>query len=96
MGKMRKSLLGGIAVPWQPIRMQNDDIIFRKRGLMTSQFLGINTRVSLATLRRLPTSEEETSNEQTGCKTFDITGTGAGDAKYPPLPDIVKERSNKM
>ena len=67
-GKMRKSPLGGIAVPWQPIRMQNDDIILRKRGLMTSQFLGINTRVSLATLRRPLTSEEETSREQSGVK----------------------------
>ena len=63
-----------------------------------SRFLGINTRVSVETLRRLPTSEEETSKRTNRRKTFDMagTGTGDGDTKYPPLPDIAKDRSNKM
>ena len=61
-----------------------------------SQFLGINTRVSLATLRRPPTSEEERSKRIIRRKTFDMAGAGAADTKYPPLPDIAKERSNKM
>ena len=29
-----------------------------------------------------------------GDKTFDMAG--ANDVKYPPLPDIAKERSNRM
>ena len=61
-----------------------------------SRFLGINTRVSLETLRRPSTSEEETSEGTNRHQTFDMAGASAGDARYPPLPDIVKERSNKM
>ena len=45
-------------------------------------------------LRELLTSEEVTSKRKTGGKTFDMAGTG--DAKYPPLPDIAMERSNRM
>ena len=94
---MKKSPLGGITVPWQPIRMQNDDIILQKRGLMTSQLLSINTRVFLAMLRRPPTSMEETSRGIIRHKkTFGMAGTGAANTKHPPLPDIAKERSNKM
>ena len=74
--------------------MQNDDIILQKRGLMTSRFLSIKARVSLETLRELLTSEEATPRTRTGGKTFDMAG--AGDAKYPPLPDITMERSNRM
>ena len=61
---------------------------------MTSRFLGIKAPVSLETLRELLTSEEATSKRKTGVKTFDMAG--AGNAKYPPLPDITMERSNKM
>ena len=65
---------------------------------MTSRYLGINTRVSLVTLREPLTSEEATSKGRNRHKTFDMAGAGAGDGdtKYPPLPDIAKERSNKM
>ena len=59
---------------------------------MTSQFLGIKARVSVETLRELLTSEEATSKRRNRHKTFNMAG--AGDAKYPPLPDM--ERSNKM
>ena len=61
---------------------------------MTSQFLGIKAPVSLETLRELQTSEETTSKRRTGVKTFDMAS--AGNPKYPPLPDIAMERSNKM
>ena len=50
----------------------------------------------METLREPLTSEEVTSKRRNRHKTFDMAGTGAGDAKYPPLPDIAKERSNKM
>ena len=61
---------------------------------MTSRFLGIKAQVSLETLRELLTSEEATSIITTGNRTYDMTG--ASDRKYPPLPDIAKERLNKM
>ena len=61
---------------------------------MTSRFLGINTRVSVETLREPLTSEEVTSKRRNRHKTFDMAGTG--NTKYPPLPDIAMERSNKM
>ena len=48
----------------------------------------------METLRELLTSEEATSRTRRGVKTFDMAV--AGDAKYPPLPDIAMERSNKM
>ena len=59
-----------------------------------SRFLGIKARVSWETLRELLTSEEATSRARTGGETFDMAG--AGDARYPPLPDIAMERSNRM
>ena len=59
-----------------------------------SRFLSIKAQVSLETLRELPTSEEGTPRTKTGDKTFDMAGTN--DAKYPPLPDIAKERSNRI
>ena len=68
--------------------------MLRKRGLMTSRFLGIKARVSLEMLRELLTLEEATPRTRTGGKTFDMAG--ASDARYPPLPDIAMERSNRM
>ena len=59
-----------------------------------SRFLGIKAQVSLETLRELLTSEEATSITIAGDRTFDMAG--ASDGKYPPLPDIAKERLNKM
>ena len=61
---------------------------------MTSRFLSIKAQVSLETLRELLTSEEATPRTTTGDKTFNMAG--ANDVKYPPLPDIAKERSNRM
>ena len=61
---------------------------------MTSRFLSIKAQVSLETLRELLTSEGATSRTAPGDKTFDMAGTNY--AKYPPLPDIAKERSNRM
>ena len=61
---------------------------------MTSQFLSIKAQVSLEILRELLTSEEATPRTRTGDKTFDMAG--ADNTKYPPLPDIAKERSNRM
>ena len=61
---------------------------------MTSRFLSIKAQVSLETLRELLTSEEGTPRTTPGDKTFDMAG--ANDAKYPPLPDIAKDRSNRM
>ena len=45
-------------------------------------------------LRELPTSVEATPGTETGDRTFDMAG--ANNRKHPPLPDIAKERSNKM
>ena len=59
-----------------------------------SRFLGIKARVSFEMLRELLTLEEATSKRRTGIKTFDMAGTS--NAKYPPLPDITMERSNRM
>ena len=59
-----------------------------------SQFLGIKAQVSLETPRELLTSEEATPKTTPGNRTFDMAG--ANDVKYPPLPDIAKERSNRM
>ena len=59
-----------------------------------SQFLSIKAQVSLETLREVLTSEEATPKTTPADRTFDMAG--ANDAKYPPLPDIVKERSNRM
>ena len=61
---------------------------------MTSRFLSIKAQVSLEILRELLTSVEATPRTTTGDKSFDMAG--ANDAKYPPLPDIAKERSNRM
>ena len=61
---------------------------------MTSRFLSIKTQVSLEMLRELLTSEGTTSRTAPRDKTFDMAG--ANDAKYPPLPDIAYERSNRM
>ena len=61
---------------------------------MTSRFLGIKAQVSSETLRELLTSEEATSITTTGDRTFDMAGVS--DEKYPLLPDIAKERLNKM
>ena len=61
---------------------------------MMSRFLSIKAQVSSEILRELLTSEEATSRTRTGDKTFDMAG--ADDMKYPPLPDIAKERSNRM
>ena len=61
---------------------------------MTSRFLGIKAQVSMETLRELLTSEEATPRTSPGNKTFDMAG--ANDTKYPPLPDIAMERSNRM
>ena len=61
---------------------------------MTSRFLGIKAQVSLETLIELLPPEEATPRTTTGRRTFDMAG--ANDGKYPPLPDIAKERSNKM
>ena len=61
---------------------------------MTSRFLSIKARVSLEMLRELLTSEEATPKTASGIRTFDMAG--ANDVKYPPLRDIVKERSNRM
>ena len=59
-----------------------------------SRFLGIKAQVSLEMLRELLVTEEATPRATTGNRTFDMAG--ANDGKYPPLPDIAKERSNKM
>ena len=60
-----------------------------------SRFLGIKAQVSLEMLRELLTSEGTTSRTPPGGKkTFDMAG--ANNAKYPPLPNITKERSNRM
>ena len=59
-----------------------------------SRFLSIKAQVSLEMLRELLTSEGTTSRTAPGNKTFKMAG--ANDAKYPPLPDIAKERSNRM
>ena len=61
---------------------------------MTSRFFSIKAQVFLETLRELLTLEEATPRTTTGDKTFDMAG--ANDAKYPPLPNIAKERSNRM
>ena len=61
---------------------------------MTSRFLSIKAQVSLEMLRELLTLEGATSRTAPGDKTFDMAG--ANDAKYPPLPNIAKERSNRM
>ena len=61
---------------------------------MTSRFLSIKAQVSLEMLRELLTSEEATPKTTPGDRTFNMAG--ANDAKYPPLPDIAKERSNRM
>ena len=61
---------------------------------MTSQFLSIKAQVSLETLREPLTSKEATPKTTPGDKTFHMAG--ANDTKYPPLPDIAKERSNRM
>ena len=54
----------------------------------------MKARVSLEAVRELLTSEEATPETTPGDRTFDMAG--ANDAKYPPLPDIAKERSNRM
>ena len=59
-----------------------------------SQFLSIKAQVSLETLRELLTSEEATPKTAPGDRTFDMAV--ANNAKYPSLPDIAKERSNRM
>ena len=59
-----------------------------------SRFLSIKAQVSLQMLRELLTSEEATPKTTPGDRTFDMAGTN--DVKYPPLPDIAKERSNRM
>ena len=61
---------------------------------MTSRFLSIKAQVSLETLRELLTSKEATPKTTPGDRTFDMAG--ANDARYPPLTDIAKERSNRM
>ena len=59
-----------------------------------SRFLSIKAQVSLEMLREPLTSEGTTSRTPPGNKTFDMAG--ANNVKYPPLPDIAKERSNRM
>ena len=48
----------------------------------------------METLRELLTSKEATPETAPGVRTFDMAG--ANNAKYPPLPDIAKEWSNRM
>ena len=59
-----------------------------------SRFLSVKAQVSLETLRELLTSEEATPKTTPGNRTFNMAGTN--DVKYPPLPDIAKERSNRI
>ena len=59
---------------------------------MTSRFLGIKAQVSLETLREpADLGGNNIWNTIRPVKTFDMAG-----ANYPPLPNIAKERSNRM